>query len=35
MKKVIHEHNLHFFHTLTHGGVNDIYRFNDKEIAKQ
>jgi hypothetical protein len=32
MKRVINEYNLHFFHTLTYGGVNDIYRFNDKNI---
>lgn len=32
MKNIIKEHNLHFFHTLTHGGVNDVYEFKNKDI---
>jgi hypothetical protein len=32
MKNIINEFKLHFFFTLTHGGANDIYQFNNKEI---
>ena len=32
MKDVIEEYKLSFFYTLTGGGINDIYQFNNKEI---
>ena len=32
MINVIKKYNLSFFYTLTHGGKNDIYYFNDKNI---
>lgn len=32
MKNVIKKYNLSFFYTLTHGGQNDIYQFNNKSI---
>ncbi len=32
MSDIIKKYNLHFFHTLTHGGNNDIYQFENKLI---
>jgi len=32
MINIIKNYNLSFFHTLTHGGSNDIYQFNNKNI---
>jgi hypothetical protein len=32
MKNIIKDLNLSFFYTLTHGGGNDIYQFNNKNI---
>ena len=32
IKYVILLHNIHFFHTLTYGGANDIYQFNNTYI---
>ena len=32
MKYVILLHNMNFFHTLTYGGANDIYQFNNTYI---
>ena len=35
MKNIIGEHHLHFFYTLTHGGGNDVYQFENKDIWSQ
>jgi hypothetical protein len=32
MSSIIKKYNLSFFHTLTYGGANDIYQFNNKNI---
>jgi len=32
--KIIEQYNINYFHTLTHGMMEDIYKFNDKNIWK-